>query len=102
MESGDVCLMSQMLFFLESKINIVSIVYVGVNESLCVLWRQIFQKQTKKIYFKRGMDGASTLDPPFHLFIFIYQSIHVLILYLCEEETDGIERNPGLANNQRD
>lgn len=61
---------------------------------------KIFKNKHKQ-YFKRGMDGASTLDPPFHLFIFIYQGIHVLILYLCEEETDGIARNPGLANNQR-
>ena len=75
---------------------------MGVIESLCVLWRQNFQKQKKEKNLKRGMDGPSTLDPPFHLFIFIYQGIHVLILYLCEEETDGIVRNPGLANNKRD
>ena len=58
---------------------------------------KIFKNKHKQ-YFKRGMDGASTLDPPFHLFIFIY----LLILYLCEEETDGIERNLGLSNNQRE
>lgn len=61
-----------------------------------------FSKTNTKKYFKRGMYGASTLDPPFHLFIFIYQGIHVLILYLCEDETDGIVRNLDLANNQRD